>query len=73
MVRGLARNDWNEATVPHCWSICPYRRQRLIDHQLLGIHHVRDDLGAPLVWDLGFLVLRAALIAIGVALARRPG
>ena len=26
----------------------------LIDHHILGIHHVRDDLGAPLSWDLGF-------------------
>lgn len=22
----------------------------VIDHQLLGLHHVRDDLGAPLGW-----------------------
>jgi uncharacterized membrane protein len=27
-----------------------------IDHQLLGIHHVRDDLGGPLSWDIGFLL-----------------
>jgi uncharacterized membrane protein len=48
----------------------------LIDHQLLGIHHVRDDLGGPLGWDLGFLGLGVLLIAAGVALsrsARRPG
>jgi uncharacterized membrane protein len=37
----------------------------LIDHQLLGVHHVRDDLGAPLGWDLGFLALGALLIAGG--------
>ena len=42
----------------------------LIDHQLLGIHHVRDDLGAPLGWDLAFLALGAALIAAGAALVR---
>jgi uncharacterized membrane protein len=42
----------------------------LIDHQLLGIHHVRDDLGAPLGWDLAFLALGAVLIVVGVALAR---
>ncbi len=42
----------------------------LIDHQLLGIHHVRDDLGGPLSWDLGFLALGAALVVIGLALAR---
>jgi uncharacterized membrane protein len=42
----------------------------LVDHQLLGIHHVRDDLGAPLGWDLGFLALGVLLIVGGVALAR---
>jgi uncharacterized membrane protein len=43
----------------------------LIDHQLLGIHHVRDDLGAPLGWDLGFLAFGALLVVGGLALARR--
>jgi uncharacterized membrane protein len=43
----------------------------LIDHQILGLHHVRDDLGAPLGWDLGFLALGALLVATGLALARR--
>jgi uncharacterized membrane protein len=42
-----------------------------VDHQLLGIHHVRDDLGAPLAWDLGFLAFGALLIVIGLALSRR--
>jgi uncharacterized membrane protein len=42
----------------------------LIDHHLLGIHHVRDDLGAPVGWDLAFLALGAVLIAAGLALAR---
>jgi len=42
----------------------------LIDHQLLGIHHVRDDLGAPLGWDLGFLAFGAVLVLVGLALAR---
>jgi len=44
----------------------------LIDHQLLGLHHVRDDLGAPLGWDLAFLALGAVLIAAGAALAAGP-
>jgi len=43
----------------------------LVDHQLLGLHHVRDDLGAPLGWDLAFLALGAALIAAGLALSGR--
>ena len=42
----------------------------LVDHQLLGIHHVRDDLGAPLGWDLGFLAFGAVLVVGGLALAR---
>jgi uncharacterized membrane protein len=44
----------------------------LVNHHLLGIHHVRDDLGAPIGWDIGFLVLGAALIAGGLALAAAP-
>jgi uncharacterized membrane protein len=42
----------------------------VIDHQLLGLHHVRDDLGAPLGWDLAFLALGGLLIGVGVALWR---
>jgi uncharacterized membrane protein len=42
----------------------------LVDHQLLGIHHVRDDLGAPLGWDLAFLAFGALLVGAGTALAR---
>ena len=42
----------------------------LIDHQLLGVHHVRDDLGAPLGWDLGFLAFGALLVVVGWVLAR---
>lgn len=40
----------------------------LIDHQILNVHHVRDDLGAPLSWDIGFLVFGALLLAGGWAL-----
>jgi uncharacterized membrane protein len=43
----------------------------LIDHQILGVHHVRDDLGALLGWDLGFLVLGAVLVLGGGLLHRR--
>jgi uncharacterized membrane protein len=42
----------------------------LVDHQLLGIHHVRDDLGGPIEWDLGFLLLGVLLVVGGLALAR---
>ena len=43
----------------------------LIDHHLLGAHHVRDDLGGPLSWDLGFLAFGVLLILVGGALVRR--
>ncbi len=43
----------------------------LVDHQILGIHHVRDDLGAPLSWDLGFLAFGVLLIGGGWLLYRR--
>ncbi|MEV7635386.1 DUF2243 domain-containing protein [Pseudarthrobacter enclensis] len=42
----------------------------LVNHQLLGVHHVRDDLGAPLAWDVGFLALSAALAGAGMLLHR---
>jgi uncharacterized membrane protein len=42
----------------------------LIDHQILGVHHVRDDLGAPPGWDLAFIALGVILVAVGFALAR---
>jgi uncharacterized membrane protein len=48
----------------------------LIDHELLGIHHVRDDLGGPLGWDIGFLALAVVQMAAGwklFASARRVG
>lgn len=37
----------------------------VIDHHLLAIHHVRDDVDEPLLWDLGFLALGALLVAGG--------
>ncbi|MEA2179146.1 MAG: hypothetical protein QOG77_2443 [Solirubrobacteraceae bacterium] len=42
----------------------------VVDHHLLGIHHVRDDLGAPVGWDLAFLALGALLVVGGIALVR---
>jgi uncharacterized membrane protein len=39
------------------WGLCNVV-EGAVNHQLLGIHHVRDDLGAPLIWDIGLLDLR---------------
>ncbi len=43
----------------------------IVNHHILGIHHVRDDLGGPLSWDIGFLVFGALLVAGGWLLHRR--
>jgi uncharacterized membrane protein len=40
----------------------------IVDHHLLGIHHVREDVANILVWDLGFLAFGAILVAIGWAM-----
>jgi len=40
----------------------------VVDHHVLSIHHVRDDVANPLWWDLGFLALGVSLILGGLAL-----
>ncbi|MBA4138341.1 MAG: DUF2243 domain-containing protein [Opitutus sp.] len=42
----------------------------LIDHQLLGLHHVRPGHPHEFWWDLGFLASGAALVMIGGAVTR---
>jgi uncharacterized membrane protein len=37
----------------------------IVDHHVLGIHHVRDDVSNTLAWDLGFLAFGALLVAVG--------
>jgi uncharacterized membrane protein len=37
----------------------------IVDHHILGIHHVRDDVSNTLAWDLGFLAFGALLVAVG--------
>jgi uncharacterized membrane protein len=44
----------------------------VIDHQLLGLHHVREGAGVDeTAWDLGFLAFGSLLIVCGWLLARR--
>jgi uncharacterized membrane protein len=44
----------------------------LIDHQILGVHHVNEQVPKPqrLAWDIGFLAWGAAMIAGGRLLVR---
>lgn len=44
----------------------------LVNHHLLGLHHVRPG-GSREAFDIGFLVLGALLILVGIALHRRGG
>jgi uncharacterized membrane protein len=43
----------------------------LVDHHVLEVHHVRDDVAEPFPWDLGFLGVSIALLLVGWALVRR--
>ena len=42
----------------------------IVDHHLLTVHHVRDDVADPLWWDLGFLAFGVLLVAVGLVLTR---
>lgn len=42
----------------------------VVDHQVLGTHHVRDDLGGPIGWDSPFLALGTLLVVGGQPLTR---
>lgn len=45
----------------------------IINHQLLGIHHVRQDIApgaGQLAWDLGFLAWGALMLIVGWLLVR---
>ena len=37
----------------------------VVDHHLLGVHDVRDDVADPLWWNVGFLAFGAALMIVG--------
>jgi uncharacterized membrane protein len=44
-----------------------------LNHQVLGLHHVNETVPPAqwIYWDLGFLVWGAAMLALGLRLARR--
>ena len=42
----------------------------VVNHQILGLHHVREGAGHQTAYDLGFLALGGALLLAGWLLAR---
>ena len=74
------RGPWSDRRRPAGAGRCRARRvgafnlvEGIVDHHLLGVHDVRDDVADPLWWNVGFLVLGALLVAVGVVLVRRGG
>jgi uncharacterized membrane protein len=43
----------------------------VVNHHVLGLHHVKENAANPLWWDLAFLTLGAVLVVVGVTLSRR--
>ena len=43
----------------------------IVNHHLLGLHHVRTDAGDVLAWDLGFLAVGAVLLVVGLLMHHR--
>jgi uncharacterized membrane protein len=43
----------------------------IVNHWLTGAHHVRDDLGGPASWDVGFFVLSVVVTVSGWLIHRR--
>ena len=41
------------------------------NHFVFDLHHIRDDVGGPVSWDVGFLVFAVVSIALGGAMMRR--
>lgn len=42
----------------------------IVDHHLLGLHHVKEDSANRLAWDLGFLAWGAVMLAGGLVWMR---
>ncbi|MET0459442.1 MAG: DUF2243 domain-containing protein, partial [Ilumatobacteraceae bacterium] len=76
----LAIRDWQQGRLAPPWSFHIGLLligwggfnvvEGLVDHHLLRVHHVRDDVAAPLPWDLGFLAFGVALVVLGLVLTR---
>lgn len=74
VVRAWRRGDLAPAWRAHVgallvgWGL--FNLADTVNH-VLGFHHVRDDLGGPVGWDVGFFVFALALVGAGAALSPR--
>jgi uncharacterized membrane protein len=75
----VAVNAWREGELAPPWRVhfgallAGWGIFNVIDsanHFVLGLHHIRDDLGGPIEWDIGFLGFALALIAVGMSISR---
>ncbi len=75
----VAIKAWRNSEVAPSWRVhfgallVGWGIFNLIDsanHFILGLHHIRDDLGGPVGWDVGFFVFAVVLLAVGCALIR---
>lgn len=77
----LAIREWRNGTMSPSWRVHVGGMltgwglfnvvEAAVNHHIAGIHHVRDDLGGPLSWDLGWLAGSVALFLAGLVVARR--
>ena len=66
---GRLAPPWRTHVGPHAGGLGGFNLvEGVIDHHLLRIHHVRDDVADTLPWDLGFLAIGLALLAAGLVL-----
>jgi len=70
-------NDWRWAASGHAllgWMLFGWGAFNLVEgvvnHQILGLHHVREGAGHQTAYDLGFLALGGTLLVGGWQLAR---
>jgi len=77
----LALRHWRAGLASPPWPVhigglitgwgCFNVTEAMANHHLFGVHHVRDDLGGPLSWDLGWLAASVILLVAGLVIARR--
>ena len=67
-------SDWRISGRASSWMLLGWGLfnlvEGIVDHHILTIHHVREDVANQWAYDVGFLVFGALLVVGGSALAR---